>query len=126
MTTATLALFDLAALTPSKPRTCGWCKKRPVSTRVYAIQNLYGVHATGPMPDAWYRHAGRRAVAACCDRCADYVAASWWNPTYACPQRGGSCHLWTHTWTDPHPRWNCKRHHREHQVVWSAPLAVAS
>lgn len=123
---ATLTLFDLAALNPDKPRICRWCGKRPATTRVYATQNLYGIHPTGPKPDAWYRHAGRRAHAVCCDRCARYVAASWWNSITACQRTGSSCHLWTHTWEDPHPAWNCKGCHREHQVVWSVPLAVAS
>jgi hypothetical protein len=126
MTTATLTLFDLTDLNPDQPRTCGWCNNQPATTRVYATQNLLGLHPTW-MTHTWYRHAAHRAHSGlCCDRCAWNVASSWWNPTFACPHRGGACRLWAHTLADPLPGLDCTRHHREHHVVWLAPLGVAS
>jgi hypothetical protein len=126
MTTATLTLFDLTALNPDTPRTCGWCDNRPATTRVYAIQNLLGIRPAS-MTETWYRDATRRAYSGlCCDACAWYVGSSWWNPTFACPHRGAACHLWAHALSAPLPGWDCQRHHREDTVVWLAPLAVAS
>jgi len=123
--TATLTLFDLTALNPDQPTICGWCGNKPATTRVYAAQNLLGVHRAW-LAVNWYRDAFHRARSGpCCDDCAWYVASSWWNPTYACPQHG-SCCLWAHTFTDPHPGWNCKRCHREHQVVWLTPIGGVS
>lgn len=125
MTTTALTLFDLGTANPDQPRTCTWCNNQTATTRVYAIQNLLGVHPTW-MTKTWYRNAFRRARSGpCCDKCAWYVASSWWNPVYACPTRGG-CYLWAHTLTDPRPGWECKRHHREDAVVWCTPLGVAS
>lgn len=125
MTTTTLALFDLTDLNPDKPRICGWCGDKPATTRVHATQNLLGVHAVWLGP-TWYRNATHRARSGpCCNACAWYVASAWWNPTYACPQRG-TCHLWAHTLTDPQPGRNCQRCHREHTVVWRTTLERAS
>lgn len=125
MKRTTLTLFDLTDLNPDTPRTCGWCGNRAATTRVYAQQNLLGVHATF-VTVTWYRDACHRARSGpVCDHCAWYLASSWWGPVYACPQRG-SCHLWTHTLTDPHPKWNCKRHHRENRVVWQTPIGAAA
>lgn len=124
MRTATLTLFDLAALTPDTPLTCKWCKTEPATTRVYAIQNLLGVHRTEFMGKA-YRHAFHRAHSGlCCDSCARYLASAWWGPTYACPN--GTCHLWGHTLAEPRPTWDCTRHHRESTVVWITPLDLAA
>jgi hypothetical protein len=124
VTVATLTLFDLTDLNPETPRTCGWCGNRPATTLVYATQNLLGVHPTW-MTDTRYRDATRRAQSGpCCDPCAWYVASSWWGGWLACPS--GSCSLWAHTHADPHPGWNCERHHREDTVVWREQWAVAA
>lgn len=121
-TAPALALFDLTALNPDQPRTCGWCGQQPATIRVYAADNLLGVHDPSPTR---YRHATRRARSGpCCDPCARYVASAWWNPTYACPR--GTCWVWGRTLTDPHPDWECKQHHREHTVVWLTPIGGAS
>lgn len=118
--TTSLALFTLDDLTPDQPRICGWCKRKPATTRVYATQNLFGVHPA--WMTTWYRDATRRAQSSpCCDACAWYVADAWWGGL-VCPV--GACCLWAHTLADPHPDWNCTRHHRERTVVWRTPLAV--
>lgn len=125
MKTATLTLFDLGALNPDQPRICGWCKNKPATTRVYAIQNLYGVHRILGASNA-YRHAFRRAHSGpCCNACARYLAGAWWGPTYACTGRA-VCHLWGHTLAEPRPAWNCGGCHRESTVVWMVPLEVTA
>lgn len=121
-----LTLFGLADLTPDAPLICGWCKIQPATTRVYAIQNLLGVQRTELAANA-YRDAFHRAHSGpCCVRCAWGVAGAWWGPVYACPERGGSCHLWTHTFTEPRPGWGCTRHHHEATVVWFIALELAA
>lgn len=122
MTTA-LALFDLADLTPAAVTPCGRCGEQPATVRVYAALNLLGVHP------AWlgatrYRDACRRAHSEpCCTSCAWELASGWWS---GCPCRGGVCRLWVHTLADPHPGWDCARHHTERTVVWRELWAVAA
>jgi hypothetical protein len=124
--TAALTLFDLTDLNPDKPQKCGWCGNKPATSRVHAVQNLLGVIPVW-LGETWYRDATRKAHSGpCCDNCAWQVAGAWWNPTYACPHRGGACQLWVHTLDYPHPGWDCVRHHNERAVVWYEPLAVAS
>lgn len=122
--TTELTLFDLVTDTVDGERMCGWCNNRPATTLVFAVQNLLGVHNAAYEP-TWYRNACHRAQSGpCCDDCAWYVASSWWGGWMACPS--GSCHLWTNTLNDPHPGWNCTRHHHESVVVWRDQLAVAA
>lgn len=121
MRSTALTLFSLTTLAPdAPPPICRWCKTEPVTTRVYAIQNLHGLHRTELAANA-YRHAFRRSQSSCCDSCARYLADTWWNPTYACPN--GTCQLWGHTLTEPHPDRDCTRHHHEMTVVWLASTA---
>jgi len=124
MTASVLTLFDLTDLNPDQPTICGWCGHRPATTRVYAQQNLYGVHAAF-LAETWYRNAFHRAHSGpVCDHCAWYVASSWWNN--ACPHRGASCRLWTHTLGDPRSKADCKRCHREYTAVWQTPIGAAA
>lgn len=125
MSTATLTLFDLADLNPDQPQPCGRCGNKPAACRVYAIQNLLGVHPADLSTHA-YRDAFHRAHSGpCCTSCAWSVAGAWWGHS-ACPARGGACQLWTHTLAEPRPGWDCGRHHREGAVVWREPLEVTS
>jgi len=125
MTTTVLSLFDLTALTPNTPPACGRCGNRPATLRVYAIQNLLGVHPTY-MTGTWYRNAFHRAHSGpCCTKCAWQHAGAWWGPVYACTG-SPSCHLWAHTLDAPRPGWDCTRHHHERTVVWQDRLGVAA
>lgn len=126
MKTAALTLFDLGDINPDRPQPCGRCGNNAATLRVYAIQNLLGVHPTPHMTGA-YRDAFHRAHSGpCCTSCAWSVAGAWWGPVYACPSRGSACQLWAHTLTDPRPGWDCTRHHQENAVVWHEPAEVTS
>lgn len=119
MTTTVLALFDLAALTPSKPTMCRRCQQRPATSRTYAARNLLGL-CPPHLYDTWFRDVFYRVDSGpCCDGCAWYLASAWWNPTRSCPR--GGCTLWAHTLAEPQPDHDCTRCHYERAIVWRTP-----
>lgn len=125
--TTTLTLFDLTALNPDADTPCTRCDgRRPATVHVYAALNL--LHTTHPdYAPTYFRDTTRRPNSGpCCDNCAWHLASAWWNPTCSCPHRGGACRLWIHTIADPHPGWNCTRHHNERTVIWYEPLGVTA
>lgn len=124
MHSAILTLFDLTALSPNAPPICYWCSREPATTRVYAIQNLLGLHRTELAANAYRRAFHRAHSGPCCSDCARDVASAWWSPTHTCPN--GTCHLWGHTLAEPRPGWDCTRHHRETTVVWNTPQEAAT
>ena len=124
--TTLLTLFDLADLTPTKAPAslCRRCQQQPATTRVYTARNLYGI-CPPHLYDAWFCDVAYRADSGpCCTNCAQSTASSWWIPSRSCPAHG--CRLWAHTLTNPHPEWDCQRHHNERAVVWQEPVGGAA
>lgn len=123
MSTA-LALFALADLTPAADTSCGRCGNKPATTRVYAVQNLLGVHPTWLAPTVYQDATRTTHSAPCCEACAWQLGDAWWASWRTCPT--GACALWAHTHTTPRPGWDCRRHHDETTVVWQEQLEVAA
>lgn len=109
-------------------RPCGYCRTTPATIVLGVAPNLLTDGYTDSRKADSYREVRGYAYCfgpsrfVCCDDCAHYLGSVYWGAVLACPT--GACSLFRHTFDNPHPEWDCTRHHRELTVVWREPLAV--